>query len=185
MVTQAGMTTMTADALSGGDWTSREVVAPVGPAVELGYETEAQQGSHREPGTARLLRGEPGCHAPERFQIPRRPALCGEQSPQGQLRGQRSPSGHRAGSRTAGRAQSHGRSRPLWPTGPSPGPRLPHPQLAFQSPVPEPGPRERKHAFATISGCGEKPGARTCAHTPVHTRSHQHWRALCTQTRCA
>ena len=74
VVTQAGMTTMTADTLSGGDWTSREVVALLGPIVELGHETEAQQGSHREPGTARPLRGEPGCRAPERFQIPRRPA---------------------------------------------------------------------------------------------------------------
>ena len=41
VVTLAGMTTMTADTLCGGDWTSREVVAPLGPVVELGYETEA------------------------------------------------------------------------------------------------------------------------------------------------
>lgn len=150
-----------------------------GPIVELGYETrrhsKAHTGNPGRHGSSVVNQAcVPGCRAPERFQSSPRPALCGEQSLPSWLRARRSPSGHRAGGRAAGR----GCLRPLWPMGPSPWPWVPHLQLAFQNPFPEPGPREQKHIFATISRCGEKPGARTCAHAftpaqkgPVHRRS--------------
>lgn len=106
VVTQAGMTTMTADALSGGDWTSREVVAPVGPIVELGYET----GRHSKAHT-----GNPG-----------RRGCSGVNQAVGLQQGSRSHPGQPSVGSRAAKASSERRGYPLGTeqaAGPRAGPR--------------------------------------------------------------
>ena len=141
---------------------------------------EAQQGSHRETGTARLLSGEPGVCArlsgsgkvPDPTQAS---PLWGAEPPQP------APSTEVTLEAQSGR-QGHGQgpSQASVADGASSCPGVPHPQLAFQNSFPEPGPRERKHVFATISRCGEKPGTRTCAHvfTPAR-KGPEHTGAVC------